>query len=421
MKTAGIIAEYNPLHRGHQYQIEELRSRTGADYVIIVMSGDFVQRGEPAIYGKYTRTWMALNAGADLVLELPAAFATSSAEDFAACGVALLDQTGMADILCFGSECGDTASLERVARLLIKEPEEYSLILRERLRNGDSFPAARETAVRDWLEQCGQNTEPYANGTGLPETLLSTPNNILGIEYMKALLRRSSRIKPYTIKRYGKGYHETDIAADDMDTEFASASAIRKAIHEGRTKQAMPQLPVPPDHTAVPVCPDDLSALFNYRLLQLSHTGQNLAAFADVSHELADRIQNQLLQFSSYSDRIQTLKSRQYTYTRISRALLHILLGITASQIAGYRSKDYALYARVLGFRRDAAPLLTQMKRHSSIPLITKTAAAADSLSADALAMFQQDLYCSHVYQAIVQQKSGVLPRNEYNHSVIIV
>lgn len=426
MKTAGIIAEYNPFHNGHRYQIEELRARTGADYVVIAMSGDFVQRGEPALYDKYTRTRMALSAGADLVLELPAAFATSSAEDFAACGVALLDRLGVIDILCFGSECGDIAPLKKIAQLLVREPADYLDSLKEHLRSGHSFPKAREDAVREWLQQggdgCSESEEPSTS-----QTLLSSPNNILGIEYMKALQRRDSHIQPYTILRCGKGYHDTVLAVDGMD--FASASAIRKAIHEElpesamtqMPERAMTQMPVLPDDAAIPVFPDDLSAFLNYRLLELSHSGQDLASFADVSAELADRIQNQLLQFSSFTERIRQLKTRQYTYTRISRALIHILLGITDIMIEEYRNHDYASYARILGFNRNAAPLLTQIKERSAIPLITKTAAAADILPAKALEMFYQDLYCSHIYQTIVQQKSGILPPNEYTHSVVIL
>lgn len=428
MKTAGIIAEYNPFHNGHRYQINELRARTGADYIVIAMSGDFVQRGEPAIYDKYTRASMALSAGADLVLELPAAFATSSAEDFAACGVALLDRTGVVDLLCFGSECGDLTSLEKIARLLVKEPEEFSDTLKIQLKSGNSYPKAREYAVREWLDT--QEVQP--------QSLLSAPNNILGIEYMKALLRRGSRIEPYTIKRCGRGYHDmefakptelakptefakpTDLTVNSQDLDFASASAIRRAVREHALTQAMAQMPSPPDSSVIPVFPDDLSLLLNYRLLELVHTGQDLTVFADVSPELADRIQNQCLQFVSFTERIQALKTKQYTYTRISRALIHILLGITDPLITSFRKNDYAPYARILGFRRSAAPLLTLMKEKSGIPLITKTADAAGLLSEETLPMFRQDLYCSHIYQAVVQQKSKVLPPNEYTHPIVI-
>lgn len=418
MKTAGIIAEYNPFHNGHRYQIEELRLRTGVDHVIIAMSGDFVQRGEPAIYDKYTRARMALSAGADLVLELPAVFATSSAEDFAACGVALFDQIGVVDMLCFGSECGDILSLEKIAQLLLREPAEYLDALKKHLRSGNSFPKSREYAVREWSTH--SRMEAASKETHLPQALLSSPNNILGIEYLKALQRRSSRIHPYTIQRAGRGYHDTDIAPDDVDMDFASASAIRKAIQEDMPEHAKAQMPVLPDNLAVPVFPDDFSSLLNYRLLELSHFRQDLSVFADVSPELADRIQNQLLQFASFTERIRSLKTRQYTYTRISRALLHILLGITDSMTAERRKCDYVPYARILGFGQNAAPLLTQMKARSAIPLITKTASAANILSAEALAMFHHDVYCSHVYQSMIQQKGGFLPLNEYTHPIVI-
>ncbi len=425
MKTAGIIAEYNPFHNGHRYQIEELRARTGADHIVIAMSGDFVQRGEPAIYDKYTRTRMALSAGADLVLELPSVFATSSAEDFAACGVALLDRIGAVDILCFGSECGDISALKMIAQLLVREPGAFSDSLRVQLRAGNSFPKAREYAVREWLAQNRGGDGSEKGGTVPPQTLLSSPNNILGIEYMKALQKRDSRIQPYTIKRRGKGYHDTNLAPDwhgnNQKMDFASASAIRKAICEGEPELASSQMPVLPDEAATPVFLDDLSPLLNYRLLELCRTGQDLTAFSDVSPELADRIENQLLQFSSFTERIRLLKTKQYTYTRISRALTHILLGITTSMTESGRACDYAPYARILGFNRSAAPLLTRLKEKSGIPLITKTANAAGILPTDVLELFRQDIYCSHVYQTIVRQKSGILSPNEYTHPIVIL
>lgn len=442
MKTAGIIAEYNPFHNGHRYQLEELRARTGVDYIIIVMSGDFVQRGEPAIFDKYTRTRMALNAGADLVLELPAAFATSSAEDFAACGVALLDKLGVVNMLCFGSECGDVAALEPVARLLAEEPERYGKLLRERMSQGDSFPKAREWAVTEWVKSGWQNSvsgaasagnERRATDTADVQTLLSSPNNILGIEYMKALLRRGSSIKPYTIQRSGQGYNDSDFGAVSVadGQVFASASAIRNALRDKAVSDAVrAQIPgsIADDLTSLtPVFPDDLSALLNFRLLDLTASGRNLTDFSDVSPELADRIRNRLLETASYTGRIEQLKTRQYTYTRISRALLHILLGTTSKQIQDYRTHDYASYARILGFRKNAAPLLSEIKKNSRIPLISKVAdaeklfAETPEIAPAAPHSFRYDLHCSHVYQSVVYQKSGVLPRNEYTQPIVIV
>lgn len=419
METAGIIAEYNPFHNGHLYQLQQVRARTGADFIIVAMSGDFVQRGEPAIYDKYTRTRMALNAGADLVLELPVSFATGSAEDFASCAVALLDRIGAVDLLCFGSECGDIRPLRKLAGILSEEPQEYTVLLKEFLRQGDSFPKARASALAQYLSRQSLNS---GDETSMLQ-LLSSPNNILGMEYLKALIRRRSSIEPFTILRQGGGYHDTEIQDDGC---FASASAIRKALAKGDISSAAAQMPACSQETIetvlpLPVFADDLTGLFHYRLLDLSHTDQDLTIFSDVSRELADRIRRQLLDYASFSDHVAALKTRQYTYTRISRALLHILLGITDQELTEYRRNQYVSYARILGFRRTAGPLLSRIKEASEIPLIAKTADARRILNEDALRMFRTDLHASHIYQSIRFQKSGIRSRNEFTQSVIIL
>ena len=407
MKTVGIIAEYNPFHNGHFHQLHELRSRTGADFVVAAMSGDFVQRGEPAIYDKYTRTRMALSAGVDLVLELPVCFATGSAEGFAACGVALLDRLGVVDILGFGSESGDMEKLSQTASVLIREPEDYSSQLRTFLRQGMSFPKARAAA----LNACD------------PDALLASPNNILGVEYLKALGQRNSSIKPVTIRRAGQGYHETSPVSQDV---FASASAIRSAIRDQNFPVVHGQVPGAVfallEHLE-PVFPDDLTPLLNARLLDLSHTGgkSSFSDYADMSPELASRLGRDILNFATFSGRIMQLKTRSYTYTRISRALLHLLLGITAEQASYYKNLDYVCYARILGFRRQAAPLLSRLKRTSSLPLVTKTANAPKILNRDALSLLQMDFHASHLYQSLIYAKSGRLMPNEYTRSVIVL
>jgi len=404
MKTIGIIAEYNPFHNGHQYQLEQVREQTGADYIVIAMSGNFVQRGEPAIYDKYTRTRIALNAGADLILEIPVMFATSSAEDFAACGVSLLDQLGVVDGLCFGSECGDIPALTQVANILAEEPAEYTAFLRQYLKQGESFPKARLQA----LAKVNENT-----------ALLSSPNNILGIEYLKALYRRNSSIQPFTIKRSGHDYHDSNISE-----QFASATALRKAIAEEvfpTLHTQMPDFAYQILTEATPVFPDDCSLLLNYQILKLIDSGMDLTAFLDVSSELADRIQRQYLEFDTFTGRIQNLKTRQYTYTRISRVLLHLLLEITDEQAQTYRRKDYNSYARVLGFRKQAEPLLRQIKEHTALPLVTKIADAKKKLPEDAWQILRQDLHCSHLYQAIVQHQSRTVSGNEYTQPIVII
>lgn len=426
MKTAGIIAEYNPFHRGHLYQLRELKKRTGADYVIAVMSGDFVQRGEPAIFDKYTRTRMALSAGVDLVLELPVLFATGSAEDFAACGVALLDKLGVVDELVFGSEAGELAPLAKAARVLAEEPADYVQTLRELTRQGLSFPKARGVALAEVLNSPEQATPARPDW----ETILSSPNNILGIEYLKALNKRKSPIRPFTIARAGQGYHDETIGAS-----YASASAIRKAIREGNVEEALSQIPAEARQPLLPtpIYPDDLSLALNWKLTFQSGPAETttaltpdsfpalLSRYADMSPELAARLEGQRLSFDTFTGRIGQLKTRGYTYTRISRALLHVLLEITAEATTYYKSLDYALYGRVLGFRREAAPLLGQIKKAASIPLITKTADAPNILDADGLRLLQTDMAASHRYQALAFEKSGQLLPNEYTRSVIIV
>lgn len=413
MKTVGIIAEYNPFHSGHQYQIAMARRLTGADFVVVVMSGDFVQRGEPAVFDKYTRTAMALEGGADLVLEMPVRFATSSAEDFAACGVALLDRLGVTDVLCFGSELGRLDLLEQAAGILAAEPEAFRQKLRQGLAAGMSFPKAREAALVRELEACGLKEK----GQDDWQKVLSSPNNILGIEYLKALKRRGSRISPLTVRRQGQDYHDTRLLPEDNQF-FPSASAIRKAYRDASGAGCSSSGGTWP---AVPIFPDDLSGLLDARLLELSRQNQDLARFADVSPELAARIRRNLLEFDTFSGRIARLKTRRLPYTRISRALVHILLGITAEEISVSRSLDYAPYIRILGFRKAAGDLLGAIRRQCPLPMVTRTAGALRQMEdSPAMDMLYQDICASHLYQSLVFHKSGGKMKNEYTQSVVI-
>ncbi len=433
MKVAGIIAEYNPFHSGHLYQIEQVRAQTGADFIVAAMSGDFVQRGEPAVYDKYTRTAMALNCGADLVLELPVCFATGSAEDFAACGVALLNSLDVVDMLCFGSELGELSPLRTAAEVLCREPKAYQTILKDLLREGTSYPAARSGALCSYL---AENTPEKDTGIESPpdyRSILSTSNNILAVEYLKAMIRQNSSMEPFTIRRTGQGYHDAHLPEDSGC--FASATALRRIIRE-QTERGSDTIDIfrgqiPPaallalaaeQAQNAPIFPDDLSLLLQYRLLELTREKTDLSRYADMSAELAARLARLTLDFTSFSGRIEQLKTKQYTYTRISRALLHLILGITTEQMQARRHSriSYAPYARILGFRRDAALLLSEIKKTAAIPLITKTADADSYLSAKALTMLKEDMYASHLYQSLVFQK-GRRMKNEYTKSVIIL
>lgn len=412
--AVGIIAEYNPFHDGHAYHIKKAKEMTQTDYCIVAMSGDFVQRGGPAIYDKYTRTAMALSCGADLVIELPSVFASSSAEDFAACGIALLNNLGVVGSVCFGSECGNVEKLSGIASILATEPPVYTKELRRELKKGATFPQARNRA----LISCGILNEDEAS-------ILASPNNILGIEYCKALYRQKSPMTPVTISRKGYGYHDTSLAPEG----FSSATGIRKAIHENpdiimQMESSLIQVPDPVKQMmsqGFPVFPDDFSALLNTTLLKLDCEGIPFEKYADVSEELAARLLRQLPDYLPFEEKINQLKTKQYTYTRISRALLHIALGVTTQQVVLGRNAGYAPYARILGFKKTSAGLMGEIKKRGSIPLITKTADARLILSGAAWSMLRQDFYCSHIYQTIVQDKYQIKMKNEFTHSVVIL
>lgn len=405
MKIVGLITEYNPFHAGHLYHMQQARELTGADYCVVLMSGSFVQRGEPAIFDKYLRTKTALLAGADLVLEIPAAFSTASAHEFAAYGVALLSAIGV-DAVVFGSECGQIEILKQAAYALNHESAEFQERLRKGLKAGLTYPQARAKALE--MEDTRAS-------------VLSSPNNILGIEYLRAAEDLHSPMEFYTISRKGSGYHEDTLA----DANFPSASAIRGIIRKSLSKDKdlldilashLPAVTHPAYTGAVPVFVDDFSELLNAAVLQLQAT----FSIADLSPELAARLAKPPYFPLSFEERIQALKTRQLTYTRVSRALLHLVLGMREEDISRWKEEGYALYARILGFRRQSSPLLSCLHKKSSIPLITKMADAAQNLSPSALALLEQEVYASHLYQTVRMKRSGVF-QNEYTEGLVFV
>lgn len=405
MKIVGLITEYNPFHAGHLYHMQQARELTGADYCVVLMSGSFVQRGEPAIFDKYLRTKTALLAGADLVLEIPAAFSTASAHEFAAYGVALLSAIGV-DAAVFGSECGQIEILKQAAYALNHESAEFQERLRKGLKAGLTYPQARARALE--MEDTRAS-------------VLSSPNNILGIEYLRAAEDLHSPMEFYTISRKGSGYHEDTLA----DANFPSASAIRGIIRNSLSKDKdlldilashLPAVTHPAYTGAVPVFVDDFSELLNAAVLQMQAT----FSIADLSPELAARLAKPPYFPLSFEERIQALKTRQLTYTRVSRALLHLVLGMREEDISRWKDEGYALYARILGFRRQSSPLLSCLHKKSSIPLITKMADAAQSLAPSALALLEQEVYASHLYQTVRIKRGGVF-QNEYTEGLVFV
>lgn len=413
MKVVGIIAEYNPFHNGHKYQIEQLREKTNADYIIIAMSGNFLQRGVPALCDKHTRTKMALECGADLVFELPTLWATASAEYFAQGGVSLLAKTGVVTHLGFGAETDDLDSLLQVSSILKEEPDVYRAVLGNSIRTGNAFPVARKNALVTSLPLFP---------TDKLDDLLDCPNNILALEYLKAL---PDNISPILIPREGAGYHDTDI-----NKVLPSASAIREAIaaaEEDDTlekiasampKEAYEQLLTQIEHHAI-INSDDFSEMLGYCLLSLEHTGY--ANFADCSKDFSNKVIKGLKDYVTVDAFTQKLKSKDMTYTRVSRNLLHILLNIKQTDYSIGKAIGYIPYLRVLGFREEAKPLLSKIKKEASVPLITKVADASTKLDYETYKMFEKDLFASNLYYQTLARKSKQAPLNEFTNQIIIL
>lgn len=454
MKVTGIIAEYNPFHRGHKYQIDYCKKELGADYVIVAMSGDHVQRGTQALLPKHARAEMALRCGADLVLEMPVSVSIASAEAFAMGGVSMLDGLHVVDELCFGSEYGDVSALQELAEILVKEPEEYRQLLKEFLGKGLSFPAARSQALMEYFRNPRNFAGDDFDGVLTPllnqiTQILNSPNNILGIEYCKALLRLESNMKPVTLKRQGMGYHEklpsavsthtvsTDAPVDDApftsvseatsadDIPFASASAIRELLNSA------PALTPETISRITTQVPDEVSTLLASSLLRneyltedtldpllsyciLKGNADSFCTYLDVSRDLAERIMNRSNEINGFLQAASLLKTKELTQTRIQRALLHIILEIRDVP-------SIVPYARVLGFHRESSSLLKEIKRNSSIPLLTKLADADSLLDETGQKLLAETTFASNLYEKLLCQKSGRKFIHEYQKQIIIL
>lgn len=412
MKTVGIIAEYNPFHNGHAYQIATAKKMTGADYCIVVMSGDFVQRGTPAIMDKYSRAQSALQNGADLVLELPVYYATSSAEYFASGAVALLHKLGVTDTLCFGSECGDIDILSALAEALLTETPQFKRVLKQQMKSGASYPQARNHAL--------SATSPHLTGS---LHVLQSPNNILGLEYIKAIKKRKSNIQPYTLNRLGAGYHSVN-----MESSYSSALAIRESI--SRTEDIInikEQVPDAVYHTmeaayghTFPILPNDLSALIAYKLLMEQNSGYT--SYLDIDTAFSDRLIHTLPAYVDYASFCEQLKTKNMTYTRVARNLLHILLNIYQKDMDSFCAEDHVYYAKMLGFKKESEPLLSAIKERSEIPLLSKLADADNAINhKNGQKLFAADIRAGHIYSLLVQQKYGGPLQNEYRRQIIVM
>ena len=397
MKVTGIIMECNPFHEGHAYLLREARRLTGADYIVAAMSGDFVQRGEPAIFDKYFRAEQILGAGADLVLELPLYAACGSAEYFARGGISLLEKLGVVTDLCFGSESGDIDNILRCAQILASAEGDveipgnhetaagYREILQVGLKEGKPFPAARANALEQTF---GANRRAASEAVRYP----SVPNDLLAVEYCRALLLSKSAVSPHAVRRI-------DVPpATEHRKELLREREALSGTGQALMQTAETQIPV------FPIAPDDFSGQLLYALRMHE---DDLEQYADVSPALASRIRRHLVLFPGYSGFCDLLKTRNLTRTRVSRCLLHILLQIRQERLDALQAAGMALYARPLALKSSAAPLLSSIRSHASVPFLPKLSGAEKLLPQDSLAFLREDVRAEELYCLTLAAAAG--------------
>lgn len=387
-KVLGIVAEYNPFHNGHLYHLEQAKKITGSNYIVAIISGNFTQRGSTSLFDKWSKAKTALQCGVDLVIELPVLYSISSAENFADGAIKILDSLKVLDYIAFGAETANVDILNSIADVLLREPKEYKNLLSQELQKGISFPKARQNALVAYLN----DSRKYA-------TVLSAPNNILGVEYLKALKKYRSKISPIAIERYEAGYNNLGYTAN-----IASATAIRNMVKNNGFKILKNLMPAPSYATLMEsiknghLVPDlsvfEKQIIYNLRRMSTSQ----IAQLPDVSEGLEFALKNTANSCSNLVDFLNIIKSKRYTSTRIQRILLYSLLGITKKDMD--LSKKVQPYVRVLGFNERGKFLLSEIaKANPKLEIVTSVKKFYDATSNKNLkAMIDKDIEATNVY-----------------------
>lgn len=403
MKAVGLVTEYNPFHNGHLYHLNKAMELTGADISVAVMSGNFVQRGEPAVLDKYTRTSMALNSGVNLVVELPVNYAVSSAESFAAGALKILDYI-KADSIAFGSESGDIERLSKLAHILCDNEDTLYKEISKYTANGISYAAARQKVVEKLTDKD-------------TAAMLTSSNNILAVEYLKAIIKNNYAIKPYTVQRQGDSYNDTDIRS-----EYASATALRENLKADNISEYIPvKAGLILSSNTNYIYPDDITEALFTRLLDILFASnydknvfiENVMQYPDVSKEIAGRLYKSAMDMItrtvpqrseskdnwafSFGSLCEHIKTKEVPLSRIKRALVRITLGLDKKHMEKYANEPYI---RVLGFDKKGQEYLSYIRKTVEVPLITKTA--------DYKEMLLDDIHAANIYNMIVAGKYGV-------------
>ena len=383
MNVLGIIAEYNPFHNGHMYHLKSALTKTDADYTVCVMSGNFIQRGEPALFNKFIRADMAINCGIDLIIELPVYYSVSTAEKFAYAGVKLLNECG-ANYISFGCETADVSQLISISNLLLNETYEYKNELKKQLNLGLSYPDARSKVISKLLN--------------ISSNITNQPNNILAIEYLKALTQINPIITPIPIERVDSNYYDTD-----SKTNILSATGIREKLkHSEDVDIFMPQgtLSLMKD----PVFLKDFEQLILFSLRKLSLS--ELKALPDVTEGLENRILSAIISSSTLDELIDKIKTKRYPLTRIKRILISAMLGLSKEKLQLFDKSGGPQYIRILGCNEKGKELLSLISKKSNLPIITsvnKFLSTATDLQKE---MLHKDILATNIYTLITKDKT---------------
>lgn len=382
MKILGIVAEYNPFHNGHLYHLNSALKETNADFVVCAMSGNFIQRGEPALLNKFIRADIAVKNGIDLVIEIPAYYSVSTAEKFAFAGINLLNQCGATSI-SFGCENNDINKLKTIAGILNKEPTEYTQLLKSYLDTGISYPEARSKSISKLLN--------------ISENVLNKPNNILGIEYLKAIEKINSFIESVPITRVDSDYHDLD-----SKTNILSATGIREKLKSNSDIDLFV-----PSSTLTgiekPVFFNDFEQLILFSLRKMSIN--DIKALPDVTEGLENRIFSAILASTSLEQLINNIKTKRYPLTRIKRILISALLSLSKEKLSEFDNAGGPQYLRVLSLSPKGTELLSYISKTSKLPLVTsvnKFLSTANDLQKE---MLLADISATNIYSLITNNK----------------
>ena len=385
MKICSIIAEYNPLHNGHLRQINYVKENSSYDYLAVFLSGNFTQRGEGAILNKFTRASHAIKAGADIVFELPSVFATQSAEIFASGALKLINSLPGDKTICFGAECGDKNKIIKTALALLNETEEYKKVLKEELKNGVSLLKARETAL-------------IKTAPDIDAEVLKQPNNVLGIEYVKAILKNNYDIEIDVIDRKGSDYNDSCLS-----NAYPSALAIRSAIENNNLESVKDFVP----NFVYNDLPKKLHS-FDREIIYslLSSSKKDIAKTVDCAEGLENRIKALVRENFTLLELTEKLSTKRYTTKRLQRIMLSTMLKIDKKLVQTALKKS--LYLKVLAVNSKNTKLLSQLSK-SKYPLITRKS-DCKKLSGIALEVFEKDVFANDIYSAVTNNKT-----NEFN------